>query len=246
MNELQIFRNSEFGEIRTVTNKGDPLFCLADICRILELSTPSKVKERLNEKGVSSIPTLTPGGIQDITFITESNLYKVIFQSRKSEAEKFSDWVTSEVLPSIRKNGGYISGQETMTDDELMAKALLVAQNKIAERDALIKKKDEHIAIMQPKAEFFDAVAESKSAVSMNEVAKVLDVRGYGRNKLFQFLRDKKVLDQWNKPYQRYVDSGWFRLIEQHYSKNGEECINFKTLVYQKGIDQIRKMLSEV
>lgn len=107
MKELMIFENEEFGKIRTVTIEDDPMFCLTDICRALELTQPSKVKERLNEKGVNSIPTLTKGGKQNLLYINESNLYKVIFQSRKESAEKFTDWVTSEVLPSIRKTGSY-------------------------------------------------------------------------------------------------------------------------------------------
>ena len=107
MNELQIFKNEEFGEIRTVTIDGEPMFCLADICKALELSQPSKVKERLNQKGVNSIPTLTNGGTQKLLYVNESNLYKTIFQSRKESAERFTDWVTSEVLPSIRKTGQY-------------------------------------------------------------------------------------------------------------------------------------------
>lgn len=107
MNELKIFQNEEFGEVRTVTIDGEPMFCLADICKALELSQPSKVKERLNQKGVNSIPTLTNGGTQNLLYVNESNLYKTIFQSRKESAERFTDWVTSEVLPSIRKTGQY-------------------------------------------------------------------------------------------------------------------------------------------
>ena len=107
MNELQIFKNEEFGEIRTVTIDNEPMFCLADICKALELSQPSKVKERLNQKGVNSIPTLTNGGTQNLLYVNESNLYKTIFQSRKESAERFTDWVTSEVLPSIRRTGQY-------------------------------------------------------------------------------------------------------------------------------------------
>lgn len=97
---------------------------------------------------------------------------------------------------------------------------------------------------MLPKAEFFDAVADSKTAIPMNDVAKVLDVKGYGRNNLFEFLRNKKILMQNNRPFQSYIDRGYFRVIEQRYQKNNEECINFKTLVYQKGVDFIRKTIN--
>ena len=119
--ELQIFSNSEFGEIRTITKDDEPMFCLADICKALELTQPSKVKERLNEKGVRSIPTLTKGGEQKLLYINESNLYKTIFQSRKESAERFTEWVTSEVLPSIRKTGSYSKPLTTSEQIRLLA-----------------------------------------------------------------------------------------------------------------------------
>ena len=119
--ELQIFSNSEFGEIRTVTKDNEPMFCLADVCKALELTQPSKVKERLNPKGVNSIPTLTKGGEQKLLYINESNLYKTIFQSRKESAERFTDWVTSEVLPSIRKTGSYNKPMTTAEKIHLLA-----------------------------------------------------------------------------------------------------------------------------
>ena len=124
------------------------------------------------------------------------------------------------------------------TPEQIMSRALKIA-------DKTINSLRIENAKMKPKADFFDAVADSKTAVSMNEVSKVLDVKGIGRNKLFEILRDKHVLDRRNIPYQKYVDLGWFRVIEQHYSKNGEEQISFKTLVYQKGVDYIRKLLEE-
>ena len=119
--ELQIFINSEFGEIRTITKDDEPMFCLADVCKALELTQPSKVKERLNPKGVNSIPTLTKGGEQKLLYINESNLYKTIFQSRKESAERFTEWVTSEVLPSIRKTGSYSKPLTTSEQIRLLA-----------------------------------------------------------------------------------------------------------------------------
>jgi prophage antirepressor-like protein len=121
MNNLQIFSNSEFGEIRTITKDDEPMFCLADVCKALELTQPSKVKERLNSKGVNIIPTLTKGGEQKLLYINESNLYKTIFQSRKESAERFTDWVTGEVLPSIRKTGSYSMPKTTGGQIQLLA-----------------------------------------------------------------------------------------------------------------------------
>lgn len=121
MDNLQIFSNSEFGEIRTALVNDEPMFCLADVCKALELTQPSKVKERLNSKGVNIIPTLTKGGEQKLLYINESNLYKTIFQSRKESAERFTDWVTGEVLPSIRKTGSYSMPKTTGGQIQLLA-----------------------------------------------------------------------------------------------------------------------------
>lgn len=117
MNELQIFNSSEFGQIRTVTINDEPMFCLADVCKSLEITNVGNVKQRLSEKGIHAVDTPTNGGIQKMTFINESNLYKTIFQSRKESAERFTDWVTSEVLPTIRKTGSY---QKPLSQQEMM------------------------------------------------------------------------------------------------------------------------------
>lgn len=135
MNELQIFNSEEFGEIRTITKDDEPLFCLADVCKALEMSNPTMVAQRLDDDERTKLDLGRQG---ETNFITESGLYAVILRSDKPNARKFRKWVTSEVLPSIRKNGGYIAGQETLSDEELMAKALLVANNKIAERDKIM------------------------------------------------------------------------------------------------------------
>ena len=179
---------------------------------------------------------LSLGRAGEANVINESGLYTLIIKSNLPNAKKFTDWVTDEVIPSIRKNGGYIANQEQMTPEQIVANALIVAQN-------IILQKDKQIEEMKPKADFFYAVADSKTAISMNEVAKVRNIKGYGRNNLFEFLRGNNVLDRWNVPYQRYVDNGWFRVIEQHYQKNGEPIVTTKTLVYQKGVDGIRKMI---
>lgn len=125
MNNLKIYNSDEFGEIRTVIVNDEPMFCLADICKALELSQPSKVKERLLEKGVRSIPTLTNGGTQNLLYVNEANLYKTIFQSRKEPAERFTDWVTSEVLPSIRKTGQYTKPMTLPEQIQVLAQGTL-------------------------------------------------------------------------------------------------------------------------
>lgn len=220
--ELQIFSNSEFGEIRTITKDNEPMFCLADVCKALEISNVGNVKQRLSEKGIHTADTPTKGGMQKMTFISEANLYKTIFQSRKESAERFTEWVTGEVLPSIRKNGGYIAGQETMSDDELMAKALLVANNKIAERDKIIEQKQARIEQMKPKAIFADAVSASHTSILVGDLAKLICQNGVqiGQKRLFEWLRENNFLiksgTSRNMPKQRYVEQGLFEVKESN------------------------------
>ena len=235
MNELQIFNNEEFGEIRTVTKNNKTYFAGSDVASALGYAIPHKAVQT-HCKGVLKWNIPTKSGNQDVLFIPEGDVYRLIMRSKLPAAEKFESWVVDEVIPSIRKNGGYIANQENMTPEQIVANALIVAQN-------IISQKDKQIEEMRPKADFFDAVADSKTAISMNEVSKVLGIKGLGRNNLFEFLRDNAILDRWNVPYQKYIDCGWFRVIEQKYTKNGEEHISIKTLVYQKGVDAIRRKI---
>ena len=122
MHELQIFNNEEFGSVRTITKDNEPMFCLVDVCKALELEQVSRVKSRLKEDGVTNSKVIDRlGREQEATFINEANLYKVIFQSRKPSAERFTDWVTSEVLPSIRKTGSYAVPMTTGEQIQLLA-----------------------------------------------------------------------------------------------------------------------------
>lgn len=233
MNNLQIFNNTEFGSVRTVVINNEPYFVGNDVATILGYAEPrSTVSKKVDaeDRGVAKLET--PSGMQEMTVINESGLYTLILGSKLESAKRFKHWVTSEVLPSIRRTGTY-----NMPGTYKEALIQLIAQ--VEENEKLALENNE----LKPKAEFFDAVADSKSAIPMGEVSKVLAIRGFGRNNLFEFLRKKGVLDRYNIPYQKYVDCGWFRVIEQKYMKNGEPFINTKTLVYQKGVDGIRKLL---
>ena len=219
MNELQVFNSSEFGEIRTITKDDEPMFCLIDICKALEMSNPTMVAQRLDDDERTKLDLGRQG---ETNFITESGLYAVILRSDKPNAKKFRKWVTSEVLPSIRKNGGYIVGQENMTDDELMAKALLVANNKIAERDKIIEQKQARIEQMKPKEIFADAVATSHTSILVGDLAKLICQNGYqiGQKRLFDWLRANGYLiktgSSYNMPMQRYVEQGLFEIKESN------------------------------
>ena len=182
MNELQIFNNEEFGEIRTITKDNEPMFCLADVCKALEITHVTDVKKRMKKDGVGTAEVIdSMGRKQKATFINEANLYKVIFQSRKPSAEKFTDWVTDEVIPSIRKNGGYIANQENLTPEQIVANALVVAQN-------IITQKDKQIEEMTPKANYFDALVDKKLNTNIRDTAKEL---GVGEKAFVSFLIEK-------------------------------------------------------
>lgn len=233
MNNLQIFNSAEFGEIRMVTVNGEPWFVGKDVAESLGYSDSfGALKKHVSEEDKQNCQNDSFETPRGMTVINESGLYALIFGSKLESAKRFKHWVTSEVLPSIRKTGSY-----NLPSTYKEALIQLVAQ--VEENERLQIENNE----MKPKAEFFDAVADSKDAIPMNEVAKVLNIPGYGRNNLFEFLRNESILDRNNIPYQRYVDNGWFRVVEQSYTKNGEHCINFKTLVYQRGVDGIRKRI---
>ena len=153
MNKVTIFKYEENKLVRTLNQNGEPWFVLKDVCGILSIGNAADVYARLDEdeKGVGQVDTL--GGLQRMSIISESGLYNVILRSDKPEAKPFRKWVTAVVLPSIRKNGGYIAGQEELSPQELMAKALLVAQKTLTDRDARIKELTAQNQIMQPKAE---------------------------------------------------------------------------------------------
>lgn len=241
MNELQIFNNEEFGEIRTITKDNEPMFCLADVCKALEITHVTDVKKRMKKDGVGTAEVIdSMGRKQKATFINEANLYKVIFQSRKPSAEKFTDWVTDEVIPSIRKNGGYIANQENLTPEQIVANALVVAQN-------IITQKDKQIEEMTPKANYFDALVDKKLNTNIRDTAKEL---GVGEKAFVSFLIGKGYVFRQGKhrklrPYAKYAESGngLFVLKDKHNEQNG--WAGQQMYVTPKGKETFRLLLEE-
>lgn len=234
MNELQIFENKEFGKVRTIEIDGKPYFSAVDVAKALGYSNAHDAIGR-HCKGVVKHDTPTNSGVQPINFIPEGDIYRLIVRSQLPSAEKFEEWVFDEVIPSIRKTGGYHVPQT-------YAEALRAYADAVEAKEQLALENQE----LKPKAEFFDAVTDSKDAIDMKSVANVLNVPGIGRTNLFKFLRDQKILTSDNRPYQEYIDRGYFRTVEQKFDKGyGEIGINIKTLVFQKGVDYIRKRLVE-
>lgn len=223
MNELQIFNNEEFGEIRTVTIKDETWFVGRDVATALGYAKPENaIATHVSDEDKTS--TLIQGSGSNYKskaiLINESGLYALIFGSKLESAKRFKRWVTSEILPSIRKNGGYIAGQENMSDDELLAKALMVAQNKIAERDKIILQKQKRIDEMRPEEIFADAVTCSNTSILVGDLAKLLKQNGFhvGQNRLFEILRKDGFLikngSSKNMPTQKSMEMKLFEIKE--------------------------------
>lgn len=262
--QIKIFENAQFGRIRTsVSDSGEPLFCLADVCKALDLQQVSKLRQRLNSKGMHTIPLLTNGGTQRAYFITEPNLYRCIFQSREKEAEQFQDWVCGEVLPSIRKSGGYMVAKSDETPEQIMARALMVAKDTIDRQQAALAKaesentslksqnevlvsmnedKSEHIRQLLPAANFARAVETSQHSILVFELARIINQNGVkiGQNRLFKWLRDEGYLckkgEMYNQPTQKAMDRGLFEIKKTVITKpSGDSIVTTTTKVTGKG-----------
>lgn len=252
MNELRMFNSPEFGEVRVIMGAdNEPKFCLVDVCQTLGLN-PSKIAQRLTDDVLSKYPIADAlGRKQENNFVNEDGLYDVILDSRKKKAKMFRKWVTSEVLPAIRKTGGYMVTKQDDTPEMIMARAVMVAQDTIKRHEQRMrelendnKRKSAEITVMRPKAEFYDTIMGTGKTIEIKDVAKILDM-GIGRNNLFKFLREHKVVDERNVPYQLYVDKRWFKSIPVYFDdpRTGLPSMYLKTVVYPAGIDGIRQLL---
>lgn len=234
MNELEIFKSDEFGNIRTVTINNEPWFVGKDIATILGYSNTRKaLADHVDEEDKGVTKCDTPGGVQNLTVINESGLYSLILSSKMPTAKRFKHWVTSEVLPAIRKTGGY---QMKMPEGkELLALAVLEAQKTIEEQNAQIER-------MRPKEIFADAVATSKQSILIGQLAKLICQNGHsiGQNRLFQWMRNNGYLmkseNNYNMPMQRYVEQGLFEIKERSITNpDGSVKLTRTTKVTGKG-----------
>ena len=214
-NKLMTFENAVFGKIRTLNRDGEPWFVGKDVATALGYKdSVNALKSHVSEEDKGGWRIATQYGEREAVIINESGLYSLILSSKLDSAKRFKRWVTAEVLPSIRKSGGYIAGQDEMSDTELLAKALLVAQRQIEQRNV-------QIAEMQPKALFADAVAASHTSILIGELAKILKQNGVdiGQNRLFETLRQQGYLirrngTDYNSPTQRAMELGLFEVKE--------------------------------
>ena len=219
MNDLQTF-NYQSNEVRTIQKDGDPWFVLKDVCQVLGITNHKNIYARLDpdEKGVRQMDT--PGGKQEMSIINESGLYNVILRSDKPEAKPFRKWVTSEVLPTIRRHGGYMTPdtlEKAMQDPDTMIRLLTTLKEERAARQALQAQAEAD----KPKVLFADAVSTSRTSILIGELAKLISQNGIsiGQNRLFAWMRDNGYLirrkgSDYNMPTQRSMDLCLFEIKE--------------------------------
>ena len=241
MNDVTIFRKDEFGAVRAVTLEGEPWFVAADVCRALGLGNSSDVIKRLDEDERTLVSIEGASNGLPVNAVNEPGLYALILGSRKPEAKAFKRWITHEVIPEIRKTGGYIAGQETMDDDQLLANALMVAQRKIAERNKQLEAANAKIKADAPKVLFAETVEKAETCISIGTLAKILNQAGLdiGERRLFERLRNDKWLNSkgrnWNVPSQKSMDMGLMRVHESTVSRSSGIQINKTPLITGKG-----------
>lgn len=248
MNELTIFSNPLFGEIRTTCTSDEPLFCAADVCRALGYSNGSKaIKDHCDEGDITKRYTPTPSGEQNMLFVNESGLYSLIFGSKMEDARKFKQWVTSEVLPSIRKHGAYMTEQtleKALTSPDFLIQLATQLKEEKEKRIAAEQESAQKQLVIEeqaPKVVFADAVIGSRSSCLVGELAKIITQNGVkiGQNKLFEWLRNNHYLgcrgEYYNVPYQQYIDMGLFELKKTTHSENGVMKSTVTTKVTGKG-----------
>lgn len=245
MNELQIFKNEEFGQIRTVEINGQIWFVGKDVASALGYSNTSDAlgthidddDKKMGSENATPYITDTLGRKQYPMYINESGLYALVLGSRLKGAKKFKKWITGEVIPSIRKNGGYIANQENMTPEQIVANALIVANNIIADKDKQIEE-------MQPKADYFDALVERNLLTNFRDTAKELNV---GEKTFIGFLIDRKFVyrDQSKKlkPYADKVEKGLFEIKE--FNSRYSDHSGLQTLITPKGRETFRLLLQD-
>lgn len=217
MQAIQIFNNPSFGNVRVAGTEVNPLFCLADVCKALGLSAKG-VNQRLGDEVISNYPIADSlGRTQQALFVNEDGLYDVILDSRKPEAKQFRKWITSEVLPTIRKHGAYMADniiEKTLSDPDYLIQLATTLKQERQQRIEAERK----VAEAQPAVTFTQAVSGSASSCLIGELAKLINQNGYpiGERRLFKWLRENGYLgtkgERYNIPNQRYIEQGLFEL----------------------------------
>ena len=236
MSNIKIFNHPQFGDIRTTGTPDNPEFCAMDLCRALGYSNGrDAVAKHVDDDDVAKRDTTDSiGRTQQLTYVNESGMYSLVLGSKLESAKKFKHWVTSEVLPAIRKSGTY--SVEQLSRKQL---ALMVVQaEEEKERLALENKQQaDQLEEQKPKVTFADAIIGSNTYIIIRDLAKLIQQNGYeiGEKRLYQWLRDNKYLTLDNKPMQRYIEQGLFFIAEGTHSENGVMKAHMTTKVTPKG-----------
>ena len=248
MNEVKIFENEKFGEIRTVVINGEPWFVAADVCRALEISNSRDAVQRLDEDEKGVVLTDTRGGQQSMTAINEPGLYVLVLGSRKPEAKEFKRWITHDVIPTIRKTGGYVNNDELFIETyfsqveestKVMLRAMLATVREVNEKNRQLEQtvgiQSQQIAELQPKATYYDVVLQCEDLISITAIAK-----DYGKSARWMnnYLHEKGVQyrqgDIWLL-YQTYAERGYTSTKTFKYEDGGENHVKVHTYWTQKG-----------
>lgn len=261
---IKIFENAQFGQIRTsISASGEPLFCLADLCKAINVTNHRNVAKRIDQEGVRRMDILTQGGNQQVLFVTEPGMYEVLLRSDSEKAKPFRKWVYGEVLPSIRKSGGYMVAKIDETPEQIMARALMLAKETIDRQQAALAKAESKnyvlqcqndaltsmnegqqrtIKFLQPGATFAKAVETSEHSILVGELARIIKQNGVeiGQNRLFAWLREKGYLckkgEMYNQPTQKALQLGLFEIKKTVIQKpNGDSLVTTTTKVTGKG-----------
>lgn len=250
-NAVEVFNNEEFGSVRTTMINGEPWFVAVDVCKALEIDATATRRLDADEKNTLRLTQGTSGN-PNVTVVNEYGLYSLILGSRKPEAKTFKRWITHDVIPTIRKTGSYLTGEDAAALKIIRAGDTLERSVAIAEyRDVVTAPYKQQIEEQKPKVEFANHVSASENSVDMGEFAKIVQKNGIklGRNNLFSKLRELKILMDGNLPYQQYMNAGWFEVVESTYERSGTLYVSTKTLVTGKGqialVRKLRKALAE-
>jgi len=243
---IKIFENEKFGKIRTLIINGDPWFILADICKVLEISNSRMVGGRLDEDELMSVRLTSGGQRREMTAVSESGLYDVILRSDKPQAKPFRKWVTTEILPTIRRTGGYV-GNEDMFVESYLPFADDAVKNLFRLNLMTIRQLNEKIRRDEPLVQFANQVADTENVIDIGKMAKLANEENIriGRNTLFRWLKGRKILMSNNIPYQQFIDRGYFVVKESVYEQHGMQKTYQQTYVTGKGQQYIIRLLKE-
>lgn len=244
MNEIMIFNNPEFGSVRTVCIDGEPWLVGKDVALILKYTNPQKaIRDHIDPEDRTVNESFTVNGTM-ATLINESGFYSLVLSSKLPTAKKFKRWVTADVLPTIRKTGGYVANEDVFAETYLPfadepIKQLFRIQCRV------INQLNERIRKDEPKVKFADHVGDSTNLIDVNKMAKLCADHGIriGRNRLFAWMRSRGILMGGNIPYQEYIENGYFRVKESVYETNGQTRTYQQTFVTGKGQQYILSRL---